>query len=117
MKKLFYVLAVLALVGGSMSMAAATPAESSSPANAPEQATSPSPVAASSISDSAGSAQEAGIFCAIVCDDGTGLAYQCKLGNFPDCCQIGEDACWSYHGGFDEGSCWQGSTNYTCDGI
>ncbi|MDY7092442.1 MAG: hypothetical protein SX243_05635 [Acidobacteriota bacterium] len=127
MKKLFYALAVLTLVAGSMSVmaaegaaaqsAAATPDSPASQQSLSQQAASQEPIAQGSISGSAGGAQEAGIFCAITCDDGTGLAYICKLGSFPDCCQIGEDACWSYHGGVDEGSCWQGSVNYTCDGI
>jgi hypothetical protein len=117
MKKLFYALTVLVLIGGSLSVAAAAATTDGEPAAPAEEAGISGPVAQSSISGSAGGAQEAGIFCAITCDDGTGLAYICKLGNFPDCCQIGEDACWSYHGGVDEGTCWQGSVSHTCDGI
>jgi len=129
MKKLFYALAVLMLVGGSMSVAAAAPvspaeapaaspsAETISESPATQQAVSQEPVSQGSISGNAGGAQEAGIFCAVTCEDGTGLAYTCKLGNFPDCCQVGEDGCWAYHGGPDYGTCWQGGVSYTCDGI
>lgn len=116
MKKLFYALTVLALIGGSMSAMAQAPANPSAEPPA-DSAASQSAVSQGSVSGSAGVAQEAGIFCAVTCEDGTGLAYSCKLGNFPDCCQVGEDACWAYHGGPDYGTCWQGGVSHTCDGI